>query len=107
MLLNGTSFLIQVISGGGIPVAEQVKVTGSASFTVYVKVLSTGKVMFGMTAENDTSKMYLPVQTQSHIRFLTWLTMNYKSGLLCSIPRFIHSHTAIGTSIRELCANDG
>ena len=42
-------FLIQVISGGGIPVAEQVKVTGSVSFTVYVKPSSTGKVMFGTT----------------------------------------------------------
>ena len=44
-----TPFLIQVISGGGIPVAEQVKVTGSFSFTVYVKPSSTGKVMLGMT----------------------------------------------------------
>ena len=42
-------FLIQVISGGGIPVAEQVKVTGSVSLTVYVKLSSTGKVMLGMT----------------------------------------------------------
>ena len=32
---NAALFLIQVISGGGIPVAEQVKVTGSVSFTVY------------------------------------------------------------------------
>ena len=48
VLLNGTPFLIQVISGGGIPVAEQVKVTGSVSFTVYT-VLSTGKMMFGIT----------------------------------------------------------
>ena len=45
---NGAPFLIQVISGGGIPVAEQVKVTGSFSFTVYVKP-SSGKVMLGMT----------------------------------------------------------
>ena len=44
-----TPFLIQVISGGGIPVAEQVKVTGSFSFTVYVKPSSTGKVIFGTT----------------------------------------------------------
>ena len=42
-------FLIQVTSGGGIPVAEQVKVTGSSSLTVYVKPSSTGKVMLGMT----------------------------------------------------------
>ena len=49
VLLNGTPFLIQVISGGGIPVAEQVKVTGSVSFTVYVKLVSRGKVMLGMT----------------------------------------------------------
>ena len=48
VLLNGTPFLIQVISGGGIPVAEQVKVTGSVSFTTYT-VLSTGKVMLGIT----------------------------------------------------------
>ena len=46
---NGAPFLIQVISGGGIPVAEQVKVTGSFSFTVYVKPSSTGKVMLGRT----------------------------------------------------------
>ena len=46
---NDALFLIQVISGGGIPVAEQVKVTGSFSFTVYVKPSSTGKVMLGMT----------------------------------------------------------
>ena len=44
-----TPFLIQVISGGGIPVAEQVKVTGSVSFTVYVKLSSTGNVMLGVT----------------------------------------------------------
>ena len=44
-----TPFLIQVISGGGIPVAEQVKVIGRVSFTVYVKPSSTGKVMLGMT----------------------------------------------------------
>ena len=44
-----TPFLIQVISGGGIPVAEQVKVAGLPSFTVYVKPSSTGKVMFGTT----------------------------------------------------------
>ena len=44
-----TPFLIQEISGGGIPVAEQVKVTGSVSLTVYVKLSSTGKVMLGMT----------------------------------------------------------
>ena len=50
---NSASFLIQVISGGGIPVAEQVKVTGSFSFTVYVKPLSRGKVMLGMTGEDS------------------------------------------------------
>ena len=44
-----TPFLIQVISGGGIPVAVQVKVTGSFSFTVYVNPSSRGKVMLGMT----------------------------------------------------------
>ena len=48
---NGAPFLIQVISGSGIPVAEQVKVTGYVSFTVYVKPLSAGKVMLGMTGE--------------------------------------------------------
>ena len=44
---NGAPVLIQVISGGGIPVAEQVKVTGYVSLTVYVKPSSTGKVMLG------------------------------------------------------------
>ena len=53
--LNGAPFLIQVISGGGIPVAEQVKVTGSFSFTVYVKPSSTGKVMLGMTGGDSNS----------------------------------------------------
>ena len=43
-----TPFLIQVISGGGIPVAEQLKVTGLVSFTVYTKP-SRGKVIFGTT----------------------------------------------------------
>ena len=43
-----TPFLIQVISGGGIPVAEQVKVTGSVSFTVYTRP-SGGKVIIGTT----------------------------------------------------------
>ena len=43
-----TPLLIQVISGGGIPVAEQVKVTGYVSLIVYVKP-STGKVMLGTT----------------------------------------------------------
>ena len=43
-----TSFLIQVISGGGIPVAEQVKVTGSVSLTVYTRP-SGGKVIIGTT----------------------------------------------------------
>ena len=43
-----TPLLIQVISGGGIPVAEQVKVTGYVSLIVYVKPC-TGKVMLGMT----------------------------------------------------------
>ena len=43
-----TPFLIQEILGGGIPVAEQVKVTGSVSFTVYTR--SSGrKVIFGTT----------------------------------------------------------
>ena len=50
---NGAPFLIQVISGGGIPVAEQVKVTGSPSFTVYVKPLSTGKVTLGTTRKDS------------------------------------------------------
>ena len=54
VILNDTPFLIQVISGGGIPVAEQVKVTGSASFTVYVKLLSRGRVMLGMTGGEQT-----------------------------------------------------
>ena len=51
-----TPFLIQVISGGGIPVAEQVKVTGSFSFTVYVKPSSTGKVMLGMTGGDSNGQ---------------------------------------------------
>ena len=51
---NGVPFLIQVISDGGILVAEQVKVTGSSSFTVYVK-LSTGKVILGMTGGDKNS----------------------------------------------------
>ena len=46
--LNGAPFLIQVISGGEIPVAEQVKVTGSVSLTVYTRS-SGGKVIFGTT----------------------------------------------------------
>ena len=41
-------FLIQEISGGGIPVAEQVKVTGPVSLTVYTRP-SGGKVIFGTT----------------------------------------------------------
>ena len=54
--LNGAPFLIQVISGGGIPVAEQVKVTGSFSFTVYVKPSSTGKVILGMTGGDNNGQ---------------------------------------------------
>ena len=54
--LNGAPFLIQVISGGGIPVAEQVKVTGSSSFTVYVKPSSTGKVMLGTTGGDSNDQ---------------------------------------------------
>ena len=53
-LSNGAPFLIQVISGGGIPVAEQVKVTGSVSLTVYMKP-SKGKVMLGMTGGEHES----------------------------------------------------
>ena len=53
---NGTPFLIQVISGGGIPVAEHVKVTGSFSFTVYVKLSSTGKVMLGTTGGDSNGQ---------------------------------------------------
>ena len=49
---NGAPFLIQVISGGGIPVAEQVKVTGYVSLTVYVKPSSTGKVTLGTTRKD-------------------------------------------------------
>ena len=56
-LLNGTPFLIQVISGGGIPVAEQVKITGSVSFTVYLKPSSRGKVMLGMTGAEQMIKV--------------------------------------------------
>ena len=55
---NGTPFLIQVISGGEIPVAEQVKVTGSFSFTVYVKLSSTGKVMLGMTGGDSNGDRF-------------------------------------------------
>ena len=47
-----TPFLIQVISGGGIPVAEQVKVTGSVSLTVYTKP-SGRKVTFGITDDQE------------------------------------------------------
>ena len=54
---NGAPFLIQVISGGGIPVAEQVKITGSISFTVYVKPSSTGKVILGMTVKDRNVHM--------------------------------------------------
>ena len=53
---NGAPFLIQVISGDGIPVAEQVKVTGSPSFTVYTRP-STGKVMLGMTVKDRNVHM--------------------------------------------------
>ena len=54
LLSKSTPFLIQVISGGGIPVAEQVKVTGSVSFAVYVKVLCGGKVTLEMTGGERT-----------------------------------------------------
>ena len=47
-LSRTTPFLIQVILGGGIPVAEQVKVTGYVSLTVYTRP-SGGKVIFGTT----------------------------------------------------------
>ena len=104
--LNITPFLIQVISGGGIPVAEQVTVTGSVSFTVYVKVLSGGKVMLGITEgtkQHDLSTLYC-----HGIAFVSkTLTMHCESGLFCIRSRFIHSHTTIGTSIRGLCVNDG
>ena len=53
---NGAPFLIQLILGGGIPVAEQVKVIGSFSFTVYVKPSSTGKVMLGMTVKDSNGQ---------------------------------------------------
>ena len=53
---NGAPFFIQVISGGGIPVAEQVKVTGYVSLTVYVKPSSTGNVMLGMTGGDSNSQ---------------------------------------------------
>ena len=55
--LKGTPFLIQLISGGGIPVAEQVKTTDSVSFTVYVKSISRGKVMLGMTGRNQEANV--------------------------------------------------
>ena len=57
--LYDAPFLIQVISGGGIPVAEQVKVTGSFSFTVYVKPSSTGKVMLGTTEKTVVAKDHI------------------------------------------------
>ena len=47
-LSRTTPFLIQVILGGGIPVAEQVKVTGSVSLTVYTRP-SRGKGIIGAT----------------------------------------------------------
>ena len=51
-----TPFLIQVMLGGGIPVAEQVKVTGYVSLTVYVKPSFTGKVMLGMTGGDSNGQ---------------------------------------------------
>ena len=52
-------FLIQVISGGGIPVAEQVKVTGSVSLTVYTRP-SGGKVMLNITTEEENIGLRSP-----------------------------------------------
>ena len=49
-----TPSLIQEISGGGIPVAEQVKVTESFSLTVYTRP-SGGKVMLNMTTEEENN----------------------------------------------------
>ena len=69
---NGAPFLIQVISGGGIPVAEQVKVTGSFSFTVYVKPSSTGKVMLGTTGktvmDNDHTVLQMLEGVTYHVQ---------------------------------------
>ena len=51
-----TPFLIQVMLGGGIPVPEQVKVTGYVPLTVYVKPSSTGKVMLGTTGGDSSGQ---------------------------------------------------
>ena len=62
-----TPFLIQVISGGGIPVAEQVKVTGSVSFTVYIRP-SGGKVIFGTTEDQEEQIIVTYcIYTQHHV----------------------------------------
>ena len=69
---NGAPFLIQVISGGEIPVAEQVKVTGSFSFTVYVKLSFTGKTMLGMTGgDSNRHRLY------SSLRYKTLERVTY------------------------------
>ena len=64
VLLNGTPFLIQVIPGGGIPVDEQVKITGSVSFTLYLKP-SSGKVMLGMTGAEQMIMIKIEVLDHS------------------------------------------
>ena len=61
-----TPFLIQVISGGGIPVAEQVKVTGSFSFTVYTRP-SGGKVMLNMTTEEEKNGLCFTKLERKHV----------------------------------------
>ena len=56
-LSRTTPFLIQEILGGGIPVAEQVKVTGYVSLTVYTRS-SRGKVIIGTTDIKKTKYHY-------------------------------------------------
>ena len=75
--LNSAPFLIQVISGGGIPVAEQVKVTGSFSFTVYVKPSSTGKVMLGMTGGDSNGH-----RSQNSVRYNKVERITYHAQLV-------------------------
>ena len=105
-LLNGTPFLIQVISGGGIPVAEQVKVTGSISFTLYVKVLSGGKVMFGFTAWKRTVEKNIGLESQFPLIKHCRLTMHSEFSSCSVLVNSISSLADISTSIRGVSHYD-
>ena len=60
--------------------------------------------MLGMTGGNQRSDIiYQPWDYQG----IHALTMYCESDLCCDISKFIHNHTAVGTSIRGLRANDG